>query len=112
VERDRISELLRQLPAQQEKVIRLYFGLGCRRPHSIDEMAQEFGVSRRVVTGILEAAERKLAGEGVTANELRQGAGPQVPAKDWQRSTEGGRRQCRSRTLEPRSGRANAPEGA
>ena len=87
LKRDRISELLCQLPAQQEKVIRLYFGLGCQRPHSIDEMAQEFGVSRRVIEGILKAAERKLALEGVTANELRQAAGPELAAEDISTAT-------------------------
>jgi len=28
-----VSERLRKLSPQQEKVIRLYFGLGCERPH-------------------------------------------------------------------------------
>jgi hypothetical protein len=50
-----ISELRRKLSPRQEKVIRLYFGLGCQRSHSSREMAEEFGVSVPVITGILGA---------------------------------------------------------
>jgi DNA-directed RNA polymerase sigma subunit (sigma70/sigma32) len=38
----RISEILRMLPPRQEKVIRLFFGLGCQRPHSAVEIAAAF----------------------------------------------------------------------
>ena len=105
---NRISELLRTLTARQEKVLRLYFGLGCQRPHSTDEMAQEFGVSRRVIAGILAAAERRLAREGVTSRELREAAG--YEADDRKRSVAGGRqRLCRSRMLDPRADHSDAP---
>jgi DNA-directed RNA polymerase sigma subunit (sigma70/sigma32) len=69
----RISELLRKLSPRQEKVIRLYFGLGCQLPHSAQEMAAEFGVSAQVIAGILGAAERRLAKEGLSASQLREG---------------------------------------
>jgi hypothetical protein len=72
---NRISELLRRLTARQEKVVRLYFGLGCQRPHSAEEMAGEFGVSRGVILSILAAAEKRLAQEGLTASQLRWKAG-------------------------------------
>src|SRR5581483_4103667 len=75
LDRDRISELLRQLTPRQEKVIRLYFGLGCQRPYSAQEMAEEFGVSPRVIAGILQAGEKKLAREGLTSEQLREAAG-------------------------------------
>ena len=68
----RISQLLRRLSARQEKIIRLYFGLGCQCPHSAQEIAQEFGVSPQVIAGILGAAERRLVREGLTASQLRQ----------------------------------------
>ena len=67
-----ISLRLRKLSPQQEKVIRLYFGLGCERPHSAREMAQEFGVSAQVIAGILGAAQRRLAQEGLTSSHLRE----------------------------------------
>jgi hypothetical protein len=64
---------LRKL-SPQEKVIRLYFGLGCEQPHSAREMAQEFGVSAQVIAGILGAAQRRLAREGLTPGDLREAA--------------------------------------
>ena len=42
---NRISEILRMLQPRQEKVIRLYFGLGCQRSHSAVEIAEAFEVS-------------------------------------------------------------------
>ena len=67
-----ISGRLGKLSPQQEKVIRLYFGLGCERPHSAREIAQEFGVSAQVIAGILGAAQRRLAQEGLTSSHLRE----------------------------------------
>ena len=69
-----VSGRLWKLSPQQEKVIRLYFGLGCERPHSAREMAQEFGVSAQVIAGILGAAQRRLAREGLTSSHLREAA--------------------------------------
>jgi DNA-directed RNA polymerase sigma subunit (sigma70/sigma32) len=62
----RISEILRMLQPRQEKVIRLYFGLGCQRPHSALEIAEAFEVSSQVIAGILGAAESRLARLGLT----------------------------------------------
>ena len=47
VDLERISELLRRLKPEQEKVIRLFFGLGCQRPYSAVEIAPVFGVPPR-----------------------------------------------------------------
>jgi hypothetical protein len=44
------------------------------RPHSAREMAQEFGVSAQVIAGILGAAQRRLAREGLTSSDLREAA--------------------------------------
>ncbi len=52
----RISEIVRMLQPRQEKVIRLYFGLGCGRPHSALEIAEAFEVTAPVIAGMLSAA--------------------------------------------------------
>ena len=70
----RISEILRRLPPRQEKVIRLYFGLGCQRPHSVLEIAEAFAVSSQVIAGILGAAESRLARLGLTPIQMRAAA--------------------------------------
>ena len=74
MDRDRIGGLLRGLRPMQEKVLRLYFGLGCERPHSAQEMAEEFGVSVQVIAGIIGAAQRRLVKQGLTASDLREAA--------------------------------------
>jgi hypothetical protein len=66
VDMEGISRLLRGLPPMQEKVLRLYFGLGCKRTHTAGEMAEELGVSAQVIGGILVAGQRRLATEGLT----------------------------------------------
>jgi DNA-directed RNA polymerase sigma subunit (sigma70/sigma32) len=70
----RISEILRMLKPRQEKVIRLYFGLGCQRPHAALEIAEAFAVSSQVIAGILGAAERSLARLGLTPIQMRAAA--------------------------------------
>ena len=72
VDRGCLADLLKTLSPLQEKVVRLYFGLGCQRPHSAAEMAQEFHVSPQVIGGILSSAERKLGKAGWTPSALRQ----------------------------------------
>ena len=76
----RISEILRMLQPRQEKVIRLYFGLGCQRPHSALEIAEAFEVSSQVIAGILGAAERRLARLGLTSIQNRAAARRDRPA--------------------------------
>jgi hypothetical protein len=72
LDRNRLADLLKTLSPIQEKVVRLYFGLGCQRSHSASEIAQEFHVSPQVIGGILSGAERKLWKAGWTPKELRQ----------------------------------------
>ena len=74
VELNRVAELLRTLSPTQEKVVRLYFGLGCREPHSASEIAREFHVTSQVIGGILGGAQRKLARVGLTPSNLREAA--------------------------------------
>ena len=97
---DDTAALLRKLPAQQEKVVRLYFGLGCRRPHSAEEMAQEFGVSERAIAALLGAAQRRLARDGLTTNELVAAARQQAELHD---STLPPRKSTRARHRHPPS---------
>jgi hypothetical protein len=52
--------------------MRLYFGLGCQRPHSALEIAPVFGVSSQVIAGLLGAAQGTLAGLGLTALQIRE----------------------------------------
>jgi DNA-directed RNA polymerase sigma subunit (sigma70/sigma32) len=92
VDMDRISGLLRGLLPRQEKVIRLYFGLGCERAHSAQEMAEEFGVSAQVIAGTIGAAQRRLAQEGLTANDLREAARSATEAAALRPLVEPGRR--------------------
>ena len=40
-----LAALLKTLPPLQEKVVRLFYGFGCRRSHSACEIAREFEVS-------------------------------------------------------------------
>jgi hypothetical protein len=70
----RIAALPPELSPKQEKVIRLYFGLGCQRSHSAAEVAQAFGVSAQAIAGLLGAAKRRLAQDGLTARQLREAA--------------------------------------
>ena len=75
-----LSEILRTLTPEQEKVARLYFGLGCRRPHSAAE-TEEFGISPVTIAGILEAAKKKLEDAGITTQGLREPAGQELIAR-------------------------------
>ena len=74
IDRNRVAGLLKTLQPRQEKVVRLYFGLGCQRSHSASEIAREFHVSTQVIGGVLGGAERKLAQAGLTRGELREAA--------------------------------------
>ena len=86
VELDRISALLREhLSPLQEKVVRLYFGLGCSRSFSAAETARELRVSRQMITGIVGGAQTKLAPVGLTAGLLREAARRQA---SWRHSCE------------------------
>src|SRR3984957_2744644 len=71
-DREGITRLLRGLAPMKEKILRLYFGLGCERTHTAREMAEEFGVSAQVIAGILGAAQRRLAAKGLSVADLRE----------------------------------------
>ena len=71
---ERLSEILRKLTPQHEKVVRLNFGLGCRRSHSVAEIAAEFAVPTALITGIVDAATKRLTKSGVTVKDLKEAA--------------------------------------
>lgn len=69
-----LSQILRTLTPEQD-------GLGCRRPHSAAEIAEEFGISPVTIAGILEAAKKKLEDAGITTQGLREPAGQELIAR-------------------------------
>lgn len=74
VDFDRLNRLLRQLSREEEKVIRLYFGLGCQREHAAAEIADEFDVPESVIVDMVRIAQRQLARDGVTPSQLSAAA--------------------------------------
>ena len=85
--RNRVADLLKTLSPIQEKVVRLYFGLGCQRSHAAGEIDQEFQVSPQTIGGLLSGAVRRLRQAGCTASELRQAASLQVEVSRQRRAT-------------------------
>ena len=74
VHRNQVAALLGGLSPLQEKIVRLYFGIGCERSHSASEIAREFQVSSQVIGGILAGAQRRLAKVGLTPCKLTEAA--------------------------------------
>jgi len=58
--RDEMASILRTLSAKEEKVIRLRFGIGCEREHTLEEIGQEFDVTRERIRQIEAKALRQL----------------------------------------------------
>ena len=80
---DLISALLREhLSPWQEKVVRLYFGLGCSESHPAAEIAQAFGVSPQMISGTVHQAQTKLTPIGLT----RACCGRRDVLKPWPRA--------------------------
>lgn len=57
---DEIERLLGALPAREAEVIRLFFGLNGKTPHSLEEIGQKFSLTRERVRQIKEKAVRRL----------------------------------------------------
>ena len=51
---------MKPLSPKEEKVIRLRFGIGCEREHTLEEIGQEFDVTRERIRQIEAKALRKL----------------------------------------------------
>ncbi len=58
--RDETASILKTLSPKEEKVIRLRFGIGCEREHTLEEIGQEFDVTRERIRQIEAKALRQL----------------------------------------------------
>jgi RNA polymerase primary sigma factor len=58
--RDETAGILKTLTPKEEKVIRLRFGIGCGREHTLEEIGKEFDVTRERIRQIEEKALRQL----------------------------------------------------
>ena len=52
--------ILKTLSPKEEKVVRLRFGIGCEREHTLEEIGQEFDVTRERIRQIEAKALRQL----------------------------------------------------
>ena len=58
--RDETTCILKTLSPREEKVIRLRFGIGCEREYTLEEIGQEFDVTRERIRQIEVMALRQL----------------------------------------------------
>jgi RNA polymerase primary sigma factor len=58
--RDGTAGILRTLSINEEKVIRLRYGIGCEREHTLEEIGQEFDLTRERIRQIEAIALRQL----------------------------------------------------
>ena len=58
--RDETAGVLRTLSINEEKVIRLRYGIGCEREHTLEEIGQEFDLTRERIRQIEAIALRQL----------------------------------------------------
>jgi RNA polymerase primary sigma factor len=58
--RDETAGILKTLSPREEKVIRLRFGIGCEREHTLEEIGQEYDVTRERIRQIEAKALRQL----------------------------------------------------
>jgi RNA polymerase primary sigma factor len=60
--REETADVLKTLSPKEEKVIRMRFGIGCEREHTLEEIGQEFAVTRERSRQIEAKALRALRG--------------------------------------------------
>ncbi len=58
--RDKVSEALSSLTAREERIVRMRFGLGTTSDHTLEEVGQQFSVTRERIRQIEAKALRKL----------------------------------------------------
>jgi RNA polymerase primary sigma factor len=56
-----INETLKGLPPREERILRLRFGLADDFEHSLNEIGEEFGISRERIRQIESAALKRLS---------------------------------------------------
>lgn len=57
---ERIEKLLERLDEREKRILTLRFGLGKEDPHTLEEVAQEFGITRERVRQIEASALKKI----------------------------------------------------
>ena len=60
--REETADVLKTLSPKEEKVVRMRFGIGCDREHTLEEIGQEFAVTRERIRQIEAKALRALRG--------------------------------------------------
>jgi RNA polymerase primary sigma factor len=60
--REETADVLQTLTPTEEKIIRMRFGIGCEREHTLEELASGLGLTRGRIRQIEEQALRKLRG--------------------------------------------------
>jgi RNA polymerase primary sigma factor len=60
--RDETAGVLKMLSPSEERVIRMRFGIGCDREHTLEEIGQDFGLTRERIRQIEVKALQKLRG--------------------------------------------------
>jgi RNA polymerase primary sigma factor len=58
--RDRVGRALAELSPREERVLRMRFGIGMNTDHTLEEVGQQFGVTRERIRQIEAKALRKL----------------------------------------------------
>jgi RNA polymerase primary sigma factor len=58
--REETADVLKRLSASEEKVMRMRFGIGCDREHTLQEIAEVFGLTRERIRQIEAKALQKL----------------------------------------------------
>jgi RNA polymerase primary sigma factor len=58
--REETEGILKTLASNEEKIIRMRFGIGCDHEHTLGEIAEQFNVSRERVRQIEAQALRRL----------------------------------------------------
>lgn len=74
-----IRKALATLPPREEKVVRLRFGVGEARDYTLEELGEQFSVSRERVRQIESRALRKLRSPGGVPGHRDQGKPPGKP---------------------------------
>ncbi|MCD8082353.1 MAG: RNA polymerase sigma factor RpoD/SigA, partial [Clostridiales bacterium] len=59
-EKAHVRELMQALPERERKMIELRFGIGCDRPHTLEEIGKMYGLSRERVRQIERKAIRRM----------------------------------------------------
>ncbi len=66
---ERIQQFLEQLEERERKIIQLRFGLGKEEQHTLEEVAEKFGITRERVRQIESIALKKIRGHFATQEE-------------------------------------------